>query len=182
MEATKSCCKTQDAPQARSGFDFKQWVQDKVVPYQPLFLIFAMTVGFAVIQADAPADIMRLWMGYFLSFLALFKLFDVSGFADGFQTYDLVAKRWRGYALIYPFIELGLGIAFLMSLAPLTTNVVMLIVMGVGSIGVLKSILSGQKIKCACLGTVLNVPLSTISVIETLGMSAMAAYNILRIL
>ena len=45
-------------------------------------------------------------------------------------------------------------------------------------VGVLKSILSGQKIKCACLGTVLNVPLSTVSVLENFGMGAMAAYKL----
>jgi hypothetical protein len=39
--------------------------------------------------------------------------------------------------------------------------------------------LKGQKVKCACLGTTLNVELGAISVLENLGMGAMAAYELL---
>ena len=38
------------------------------------------------------------------------KVIDLNGFADGYSTYDLLAKRSRPYALAYPFIELALGI------------------------------------------------------------------------
>ena len=38
--------------------------------------------------------------------------------------------------------------------------------------------MSGQKIKCACLGTVLNVPLSAVSILENFVMAAMAAYQL----
>jgi hypothetical protein len=51
--------------------------------------------------------------------------------------------------------------------------------MAISGAGVIKSILSGQKLKCACLGTSLNVPLSMVSVIENVGMGAMAAYQLL---
>ena len=49
----------------------------------------------------------------------------------------------------------------------------------ISSIGVIKSLRSGMNIKCACLGTVLSVPLSTVSVVENLGMGLMAFYNLL---
>jgi hypothetical protein len=38
--------------------------------------------------------------------------------------------------------------------------------MGISLIGVLKSVLNKRKIKCACLGDVFNLPMSTITVIE----------------
>ena len=86
--------------------------------------------------------------------------------------------RIRGYGYSYPFIEFSLGAAYLLQYNIVLLNLITLIVMLVSGAGVLKSILSGQKIKCACLGTVLNVPLSTVSVLENFGMGAMAAYKL----
>jgi hypothetical protein len=54
-------------------------------------------------------------------------------------------------------------------------------VMALSGAGVLNSVLSGQKLKCACLGTVLNVSLSTVSLLENFGMGAMAAYNLISL-
>jgi hypothetical protein len=117
-------------------------------------------------------------MGYFFIFLSLFKFFDLKGFVDGFETYDLITKRFKAYGYLYPFIEFGLGVAYLAQINLFTVNWITLIIMLVSGAGVLKSILSGQKIKCACLGTVLNVPLSTVSVLENFGMGTMAAYKL----
>jgi hypothetical protein len=38
--------------------------------------------------------------------------------------------------------------------------------MSVSLIGVLKSVLSKQQIRCACLGAVFNLPMSTVTIIE----------------
>jgi hypothetical protein len=47
-------------------------------------------------------------------------------------------------------------------------------VMGISSIGVIKSVLEKQKIKCACLGTVFNLPISTVTIVEDTVMVGMA--------
>ena len=53
------------------------------------------------------------FMGLFLVVFSMFKFFDMEGFADGFQMYDLLAKPFRPYAYVYPFIELALGLGYL---------------------------------------------------------------------
>jgi hypothetical protein len=88
--------------------------------------------------------------------------------------YDIVAKKWKGYGYVYAFIELGLGIAYLTDINPLITNLVTSIVMSVSIIGVLQSVLNKKKIKCACLGAVFNLPMSTITIIEDALMIAMS--------
>jgi hypothetical protein len=118
-------------------------------------------------------------MGTFLVIFAMFKLFDLRGFAEGFAMYDLIGKRVRAYALAYPFIELGLGLAYLANLNPVITNSILLVVMTIGSIGVLWALRNGLDVACACLGTVLKVPLSTVAVIEDLGMALMAVVMLL---
>jgi hypothetical protein len=51
--------------------------------------------------------------------------------------------------------------------------------MGFSSIGVIISLLKKQKFQCACLGTILKVPLSNITLIEDLTMVVMAAMTLL---
>lgn len=79
-------------------------------------------------------------MGFFFLGFALFKLLDVTGFANAFSTYDVIAIRSPLYSLLYPWIELGLGILFVTRAAPQFTNVITDIVMSVGLVGVVVAI------------------------------------------
>ena len=58
---------------------------------------------------------------------------------------------------------------------PLAINAITFIVMTVSIIGVLQSVLNKRKIKCACLGSVLNLPMSTITILEDALMISSAA-------
>ena len=46
--------------------------------------------------------------------------------------------------------------------------------MCIGAAGVIRSLMRKDRIKCACLGTVIDLPLGTVTLIEDLGMAAMA--------
>lgn len=148
--------------------------------YYPLILIIGYIVCVAFASNLQGTGInWEGWMntfmaGFFLVFSA-FKLLDLQGFATNYATYDLLAKRWHPYGFIYPFIELGLGLSYMVSTQPSITNIITVLVMGFSSIGVLKALLQKKKIRCACLGTILNLPMSSITLIEDLLMAIMAA-------
>jgi hypothetical protein len=72
-------------------------------------------------------------------------------------------------------VELGLGVAYLAGLAPVATNLVTLVVMLIGLVGVSQALLQKRRIQCACLGTVFNLPMSRVTFIEDGLMAAMAA-------
>lgn len=146
----------------------------------PLILIVAYIAGTVALAAWARATwnwhtlMLDFMAGFFLVF-SFFKLLDLRGFADAYQSYDIVARRSRPYALVYPFLELALGIAYLVRWQPTLTNSVTLVLMLVGSVGVLRAVLDKRRIRCACLGTALNLPMTTVTLVEDLGMAAMAA-------
>lgn len=147
--------------------------------YFPIFLIAAYIIGVATINNFTQGQMnWQGWMnqfmaGFFLVFSA-FKLLDIRGFADGYATYDLLARRWHGYGYIYPFLELSLGILYLTQWMPTVTQLATVIIMGFSSIGVINSLLKKQKFQCACLGTLLKVPLSIVTLIEDLTMVILA--------
>lgn len=157
----------------------KSWLQT----YKPILLLFAyiFIVTFSTEFVAGEFQLMR-WMshfmaGFFLSF-SFFKLLNLHDFADTYSMYDIIASRWRAWAYIYAFIELALGIAFLTRLDVLTTNIVTFLVMSISIIGVIRSVTNKQKIKCACLGAVFDLPMSTVTIIEDALMIAMSGIMI----
>ena len=148
--------------------------------YRPLIILLAYLLavtGSVLFAAGAwdPDLAMRVFMGGFFIAFSFFKMLDVRGFADAYRTYDLVAKAWPGYGFIYPFIEFGLGIAYLANLNPFIVNGITLVVMAVSLVGVLRAVFSKRAIRCACLGTVFQLPMSTVTIIEDGLMLVMAA-------
>jgi copper chaperone CopZ len=153
----------------------KTWLQT----YKPLLLIFAFIAGITTLTSFYENNFNGyLWMNHFMAgffiVFSFFKLLDIKGFADSYSTYDLLAKKWYGYGFIYPFIELMLGVAYLLQFQLFYTNIATIIVMAFSSIGVIQSVANKRKIKCACLGAVFNLPMSTVTIIEDLLMVTMA--------
>ena len=103
--------------------------------------------------------------GFFLVF-SFFKLLNVKAFAESFAMYDLAAMRFPTYGKIYPFIELALGLLCLVHYQPKMVYWADIILMSFGNLGVISSVLDKRKIQCACLGTVFNLPMSTVTIIE----------------
>lgn len=150
------------------------------VSLYPLFLIVGYIAGTTALIAYAtgarsPEELMRWFMAGFFLVFSFFKLLDLRGFADAYRSYDIVARAWPAWAWLYPFVELALGIAYLVAYAPLAISIVTLVVMLVSAVGVLKALLDRRAIRCACLGTALNLPMTKVTLVEDLGMAAMAA-------
>ena len=121
------------------------------------------------------------YMGYMLPFmgivfllLSVLKLIDIKGFANMFVQYDMIAAKSKAYAHVYPFIELSLGLMYLFTFQIIYAAIITVLVMGVGAIGIGKNLLSKNKIKCACLGAKVKVPLTSFTLVEDIIMALMA--------
>lgn len=152
--------------------------------YKPLLLVFAYILLATLVVEFAHGDfVLTRWMphfmaGFFLVF-SFFKLLDLAGFASSYAMYDILAKRIPAYSYVYPFIELGLGVWYLLGWQPILVSWVTLVVMGLSTIGVVLAVMNKQKIRCACLGTGFNLPMTTVTIVEDLLMVGMAAWMII---
>lgn len=154
--------------------------------YRPLLLVFGYIILVTLMTAISYGSwdlmhLMRVFMAGFFLVFSFFKMLNLQGFADSYSMYDIVAKRFRAWGYVYPFVELALGIAFSVNFYPVVTNSITLLVMLVSIVGVLQSVFNKRKIRCACLGAVFNLPMSTVTIIEDLlmiGMSAAMLYQI----
>lgn len=146
--------------------------------FLPLIAVFAIVISFTGLRQFANGFDMRAAMQDFMAALFLlfgaFKLLNLKGFADAYATYDVIAKKSKTYAYVYPFIEIGLGLCYLFRLFPKVTNFITLIVMFVSAIGVAIELSKKNRIDCACLGVVFKLPMTYVTLFEDLLMAAMA--------
>ena len=154
----------------------------KLEQLKPLFLIF----GFLLLISSAlnfrgftTLDFMLDFMGLFFFVFSLFKFLDLSGFALSFAMYDPLAKRLPLYGRVYPFLELILGFLLLAKIQLPIALLVTVILLSITTIGVCVVLLQKKQITCACLGTVLKLPMTQATFIENSVMIFMATFILL---
>ena len=156
-----------DIPKAKTKFQ----------QLRPLFLIFMYLFGAALLlnyQDWSTKEAMLDFMGLFYIVFSFFKLLDLKDFPESFKMYDPLAKVIPVYGWVYPFLELALGLLFLMRLQVQTALVITIVILGITTFGVTKTLLDKKSIRCACLGTALNLPMTEATFIENAIMLVMA--------
>ena len=143
---------------------------------RPLFLIFSYVIIGSVMltKGDSMALFMTNFMGLFYVIFGFFKFLDYRGFPASFGQYDPIAKRFKLYGWLYPFIETLLGIMFLYQIELEIALWITIIILGTTTVGVVQQLLQQNNIKCACLGTALNLPMTEATLIENSIMLVMA--------
>lgn len=164
------------ATNAFSDFEMAQ-EKSKLEQLKPLFLILLyITVASILLHYKdwSWREFMLDFMGLFYIVFSFFKMLDLKGFPDSFRMYDPLAKRVPVYAKIYPFIETFLGLMFLMRFEINIALIITIIVLGITTVGVTKTLLDKKAIRCACLGTALKLPMTEATFIENAIMLVMA--------
>jgi len=137
-------------------------------------LILALTAMHQLYYGFNGMQAMRIFMALFFLIFGSFKIINLQAFAKAYAEYDIIAKQFFGYGYLYPFLELGLGIAYFMNWTPVTTNIITLTIMLISAWGVFMELRKGRTIVCACLGTVFKLPMTWVTLSEDLIMALMA--------
>ncbi len=146
--------------------------------YYPLFLVMSLIVLVPIATGTFMGWMMGFMAGFYIVFGA-FKLLDVPAFANAYAQYDVIAKHFKPWGYAYPFIEVALGFGFLFWLDMRVLSWIALILSLIGMVGAWNVLRSKQTIQCACLGTVFNLPMSVVTIVENLGMAIMATWMLL---
>ncbi len=117
---------------------------------------------------------------FFITFAA-FKFSQLEIFAKTYRVYDLIAKRLPAWGYLFPFVEAALGFSYLLTNKSPGLYFITLLVTGLAGWGVWHDLRIGARqrrrsqVVCACLGTVIQLPLSKVSFVEDFSMFVMAA-------
>ena len=146
-----------------------------VILYSPLIVVTLFSLFLSLGFMRAPHEFAYRFMGFFLVIFSLFKWIDIKGFMAAFAEYDLVSKFFKPYLIIYPALEFMIGYSYLQMDFLLICNILTIAIMGINGISVGKALINKKKINCACLGTSVKLPLTVVSIFESILMLTMAA-------
>ena len=154
----------------------------KVKQLQPLFIILfylATTVIFLNFKDWNSREMMFDFMGLFFIVFSFFKMLDLKNFPTSFSMYDPLAEKILFYGWVYPFIEIALGLMFLMRFELNIALYVTIVILGITTFGVTKILINKKNIQCACLGTALKLPMTEATLIENALMLSMSIFLVL---
>lgn len=153
----------------------------------PLILvyIFIILITFAYSSYLGMFDAMML-MDYFMGFIFLtfgvLKVFDIKNFATMYKKYDVLAKNFPEYSYFYPFIEIALGLWFVLSGSNLVVDVIALIILLVNFISLYKVFVKKDEMLCVCLGSKCLFPFGKILLSENILMLVMVINMLVKII
>ncbi len=151
--------------------------------YKPLLIVFAfvflVSIAYQISVGifNHHSFMNHLMAGFFIG-LSFFKFLDLKAFSLSFSSYDPLAQRWLSYGLIYPFIELFLGLLFISGKFLFFANTATILILSLTTYGVYLRFQSKSPFQCACLGTTFNLPLSNVTITENMVMILMAIYSL----
>ena len=151
----------------------------KLKQLKPLFIILFYITSSSILinyQNWNSNKFMLDFMGIFFISFSFFKMLDLEGFSESFKMYDPLAKKISVYGVLYPFIETALGLMFLMKIEVFSALILSVFVLGLTTIGVVKVLISKKSIQCACLGSVLKLPMTEATFIENIIMIFMSIF------
>lgn len=146
--------------------------------YLPLIVITCFSFILSVCLMENEKELLYRFMGFFLSIFSLFKWIDIKGFVEAFKQYDLICKYFPPYLMIFPILELTLGLCYISLSLTLIANVITILLMSANAVSVIKALFQKKQLNCACLGATLKLPLTYVSLFEVIFMILMSFYMI----
>lgn len=123
------------------------------------------------------------FMGIRFLLFGVIKLLDLKGFVDSYRKYDIIARHRHGYAYLFPFFEIILGLAYILDgqmQYRIAINSATLLLVGITWIDIFRSLRKKEAIDCVCMGTTFPLKMSKINLRENISMGAMAFIMLIR--
>ena len=156
-----------------AGFGVEGGPAVQASSFTPL-LVAVSLIGLGSLASGGADGFMAKFMGGFFLVFGGLKLLDLGGFAAAYAKYDLLAARLPAYGWMYPVVEVVLGLAYLATPEWMGLHAITFMLMTFSALGVIRALRRGEQLTCACMGTAFNLPMTTVTIVEDLGMAAMA--------
>lgn len=169
-----------ESNKSHAVYEVTRYTLNNFIPLIALFtLIVFVTIAHQLWFGFDSTQAMRIAMAAFFLIFGTFKVINLAGFAQAYSMYDLLAKQVFIYGYIYPFIELGLGLAYLFSWQLSIISFITIMVMLLSAIGVFNELRRGSTVTCACLGTLFKIPMTYVTLAEDIVMGIMAFFMLI---
>jgi len=162
----------------------KQSFKDKVLTYLPVFYVYAFSLLISLnIVFFYDLNIRSLFL-YFLGFFSLtfgiLKFINLNSYIDSLLEYDFIAQRFKFYAYLIPVFEIVFGVLFVLQKEYLLIEYLCIIFFTLNIVVIANALEKRRNFTCACMGGLFKIPLSYVSLLESLTMVLGTIYLIYK--
>lgn len=159
-------------------------IEQKKSSLMPLYiLLIGIGCVSLVLSFFFPSNTFMMYlMGIWFLAFGLLKFYDLHGFVETFSQYDFFAKKWRSYGYLFPFLEIILGLFYIFNTSMIfmtEVNIIALLISILGMVSAYSIVKSGRQIACACMGTKWKLPMTKVTILESLVMALMVVSMLL---
>ncbi len=145
--------------------------------FVPLITMFVLVLSVASLLTLLGGEGLHVWMmnlmGVFFLAFGTLKVINLRTFARSYRAYDHLARFVPAWGYVYPFVELVLGILFLMQVGVFAISGITFLLMTQKAYSVASSLVVGKQPTCACLGGFFSIPITWVTVAEDTVMGLM---------
>ena len=149
-------------------------LREKLVTYLPVFYVYIFSLLISLNIVFFYDLNLRSAVLYFLGFFSLIfgslKLFNLKSYINSLLEYDFVAQRFVLYGYLFPFFEILFGVLFILQIEILWLEYLCLSLFLLNTVVIANALEKRRNFTCACMGGLFNLPLSTVSLVESLTM------------
>jgi len=149
-------------------------MKEKILTFLPVFYVYIVSLLITLNLTFYYSLQTRISIIYFLGFFSLIfgvlKLIRFRGFVESLLEYDVISKKIKIYAYLYPFFEIIFGVLFILQREYLFLEYICLGFFLANLVSVTLALEKRKQFYCACMEGLFQLPLSYISLIENLTM------------
>lgn len=164
--------KVDKIPEEEPGTSIQWRIFNYLFEYRQLLKVFGIIVIFSFITSRLQVNgsyyvMLNYIMGSYFLVFGIVKTLNLQSVADNFKQYDLLAKYIPYYGLIYPYLEIVMAIIYFSSSAKIWPEIVTIIIFSSTFIGVAYRLWKKMPlVKCACFGGLIDLSISSFTLIE----------------
>jgi len=159
-------------------------LKEKIISYLPVFYVYAFSFLVSLnIVFFFNLNLRSLFL-YFLGFFSLsfgvLKLINLKSYFESVTEYDFIVQKFNFYAYLIPVFEIFFGILFVMQKEFLIIEYLCIIFFTLNLVVIANALEKRRNFTCACMGGLFKIPLSYVSLLESLTMVIGTIYLIYK--
>lgn len=159
-------------------------IKEKIITYLPVFYVYIFSILISLNIVFFYDLNLRSAVLYFLGFFSLtfgcLKIFNLKSYLNSLLEYDFIVQRIKIYGYFFPVFEIIFGLLFILQIEILWVEYLCLSLFLLNTVVIANALEKRRHFTCACMGGLFNLPLSTVSLAESLTMVIGIIYLIIK--
>jgi len=158
--------------------------KEKFLTYLPVFYVYAfsllISLNIVFFYSLNLRSLFLFFLGFFSISFGVLKLINLKSYFESVLEYDFIVQKFNFYAYLIPIFEIVFGALFVLQKEYLFIEYLCIIFFTLNIVVIANALEKKRNFTCACMGGLFKIPLSYVSLLESLTMVLGTIYLIYK--